>query len=301
MGSTAARRLSPFLLAAFLLSPPAQAAPRVVEVPGGRLEVTIEPGALDLTPDEILGSLRNSARAVAGYFGRFPVARAAIVIEPAAGAGVAHGHADDEQVSLQLGAHTTLRQLADDWVVTHELTHLALPDLPRRNHWMEEGLATYVEPVARAQMGGLSVEKVWGELVDGLPQGLPERGDRGLDLTPTWGRTYWGGALFFLLADVEIRSRTGNAKGLQQALRGIVAAGGNMQVSWSIERVIAVADGAVGVPVLHQLYQQMKASPHPVDLPDLWKRLGVIKEAGRIRFDDSAPLASIRRAITAAQ
>jgi hypothetical protein len=155
-------------------------------------------------------------------------------------------------------------------------------------------MATYVEPLARA----LPPEKIWGDLVDGLPQGLPRPGDRGLDFTPTWGRTYWGGALFFLLADVEIHTRTRNQKGLRDALRGIVAAGGNMHEEWPIARVLAVADGATGVPVLRELYDQMKASPHPVDLPDLWKRLGVVKEGGRVRFDDTAPLAAVRRAIT---
>jgi len=34
-----------------------------------------------------------------------------------------------------------------------------------------------------------------------------------------------------------------------------------------------------------------------VDLPDLWKQLGVGRENGKVVFDDSAPLASIRRAI----
>jgi hypothetical protein len=41
-------------------------------------------------------------------------------------------------------------------------------------------------------------------MVSGMPQGEPQRGDRGLDGTHTWGRTYWGGAMFCLLTDVEI-------------------------------------------------------------------------------------------------
>ena len=75
---------------------------------------------------------------------------------------------------------------------------------------------------ARARTGELSTEKVWGDLVRGLPQGLPGRGDEGLDRTHTWGRTYWGGALFWLLADVEIRERTGNRFGLEDALRAVL-------------------------------------------------------------------------------
>ena len=52
--------------------------------------------------------------------------------------------------------------------------------------------------------------------------------DRGLDRTRTWGRTYWGGALFCLMADVEIRKQTGNRVGLQDALRTILSAGGSI-------------------------------------------------------------------------
>jgi hypothetical protein len=74
-----------------------------------------------------------------------------------------------------------------------------------------------------------------------MPQGLPQAGDRGLDHTPTWGRTYWGGAIFYLLADVKIRKRTRNRVGLQQALQGILAAGGNHEQDWPIQRILSVA------------------------------------------------------------
>ena len=85
----------------------------------------------------------------------------------------------------------------------HELTHLAFPTVPRQQLWIAEGLATYLEPIARARVGDLAAEKVWRDLVDGLPQGEPESGDRGLDRTRTWGRIYWGGALYCMLADLR--------------------------------------------------------------------------------------------------
>jgi hypothetical protein len=284
--------LSPLILS-LLLCATAQS----IDVPGGRLEVSFE-SRPPLPEAEIVDWVRTSARAVVAYFGRFPVARLPVRVRSAPGAGVVFGHADDDQVTLILGRACTRRDLDDDWIATHELTHLALPSLPQDQHWMEEGMATYVEPIARAQIGTLSVEKVWGDLMDGLPKGLPGPGDEGLDVTHTWGRTYWGGALFYLLVDVEIRARTRNQRGLQQALRGVLAAG-NMQAQWSVDRLIAAADGAVAVPVWRELYSQMKASPHPVDLPALWKRLGVSRDGRRLVFDDEAPLAAIRKAITA--
>src|SRR5258708_33685141 len=109
-----------------------------------------------------------------------------------------------------------------------------------RYEWVEDGLDTYVEPIARAQAGQLSEEKVWGDMVEGLPQGLPAAGDQGLDHTHTWGRTYWGGAMFFLLADVKVREQTANHFGLQDALRAILNHGGNNEANWEIRHTLEI-------------------------------------------------------------
>lgn len=181
------------------------------------------------------------------------------------------------------------------------MIHLAFPSLAEKHHWLEEGLATYVEPVARARAGTLTPEQAWLDLVDGLPQGQPEADDRGLDGTPTWGRTYWGGALFCLRADIAIRQRTDNERGLEHALRAILAAGGSIERDWQIDRVIEVGDRAVGVPVLRELYDEMGSKPVVVDLDSLWRQLGIQRRGKTITFEDSAPLAKICDAIMSAQ
>jgi hypothetical protein len=38
----------------------------------------------------------------------------------------------------------------------------------------------------------VTAEQVWGDMLRDMPQGLPHAGDRGLDHTHTWGRTYGG-------------------------------------------------------------------------------------------------------------
>ena len=135
-----------------------------------------------------------------------------------------------------------------------------------------------------------------------MPQGEPEADDKGLDHTPTWGRTYWGGAMFCLVADVRVRQQTHNQKGLQDALRGILAAGGNITQDWEIERALAVGDKATGTTVLHDLYHEMRDKPDPINLAATWKQLGVQRAAnGSIQLDPSAPLANVRAAITQPQ
>jgi hypothetical protein len=132
-----------------------------------------------------------------------------------------------------------------------------------------------------------------------LPQGLPEPGDRGLDFTHTWGRTYWGVALFCFLADIEIHRRTANRKGLGDALRGVLNAGGNITVEWDLERALKAGDAATGASVLQELYAAMRSQPHPVDLDDLWKQLGIERHGNTVFLKKDAPLSAARNAIMA--
>jgi hypothetical protein len=269
-------------------------------VPGGEIAVAFGPGEPGPDRGRILNWVKSSAGAVATYYGRFPASETRVLVLLQAGRGVSGGRTWAHRgaaIRIRVGESATERDLERDWVLVHEMTHLAFPSLPDQHNWLEEGLATYVESIARAQAGGLTTEAVWAGFVDGMPNGLPESGDRGLDHTPTWGRTYWGGALFCLLADLEIRRRTDNQRGLQHALRAILAEG-NMETSSALAPLLAIGDRATGVPVLTELYERMKDEPVPVGLEEIWRRLGIQPQGRTVRFVDDAPDAAIRRAIT---
>src|SRR5690242_4480436 len=276
-----------------------------IEVGGGTLNVAFAPGEIALPRSALMDWLATSAKAVSVYFGKLPVASARVLIVPVPGRGVQAGTTFGYRgaaIRLIVGSEVTKAELVDDWKAVYEMNHLALPDVEDSHLWLAEGIAVYVEPVARVQAGDLTAEAIWGDMVRDMPKGLPQAGDRGLDHTPTWGRTYWGGAMFCLLADVEIRKETNNAKGLQQALRGILDAGGDHEKDWNdwpIKRIFSVGDKATGTAVLADLYKKMRAKPYAPDLDALWRELGVSVQEGKVVFDDSAPLASIRRAITA--
>jgi hypothetical protein len=274
-----------------------------MEIGGGAIEIEFGSGEFGQSRQTILAWITDAARAIAGYYGGFPVSRVRLSIAAVAGDEI-HGNTRSRSgttaVSISVGRRVSDADLSRHWVMAHEFVHLAFPEVPDAHHWIEEGLATYVEPIARAQMGQLSNEKLWRDMMKGLPQGQPEPGDRGLDHTHTWGRTYWGGAMFCLLAELDIRERSGNRMGLQQGLRGVLAKGGNMEMYWPLADALRAADAATGVATLMPLYERMRATPVPVDLDDLWRRLGLAQENGRIVFDDGAPLASVRKAITQA-
>jgi hypothetical protein len=179
------------------------------------------------------------------------------------------------------------------------MTHLALPDLPRASLWLQEGNATYVEPIARAQAGQLDAAAVWRWTLEDLAGGLPKPGDGGLDGTQDHDRIYWGGAGFWLLADVRIRQRTRNRIGVQAALRAINASSGGNGARWTPERMMQAGDAATGGSELAELYGLMKDAPYRFDAQALFAQLGLSLDGRDVRFDDRAPLAPIRRAITA--
>jgi hypothetical protein len=202
---------------------------------------------------------------------------------------------------IRIGQHTTAAELADDWMMTHELVHMAFPSLPDDQHWMEEGQATYIEPVARVMTGELKAADIWRDMVRDMPKGEPQPGDEGLDHTHTWGRTYWGGAMFCLAADVAIRRETGNKKGLQDALRAVIAHGGTIDHDWDLPKALAIGDEATGTHVLTRMYMEWSNHAVPVDLVKLWEELGIRATPNGIELIGSAPLAKVREAITSSR
>ena len=271
-------------------------------VGGGEIDVVFGNDAPNLDHALVLKWIKTSALAVTQYFGRFPVTRVGILVVAEDGARVVSGTTygfGESAICLRIGRDVDATALRDDWILVHEMTHLALPEVPRASEWLLEGNATYVEPIARAQAGQLDASVVWRWTLEGMPKGLPQDGDRGLDHTPTWGRTYWGGALFWLLADIRIQQRSDGRFGVQDALRAINRKSGGNTARWSVSDVLKTGDAATGGKILSSLYDDMKDAPVSTNLGALFDDLGVSEAGGRIVFNDRAPLARIRERITA--
>ncbi len=274
-----------------------------VEVAGSQIELQFA-GAFDAASRERCRIwVQRSRDAVASYFGRFPQTHLELLLQAAPRAGVQGGATmihTAPYIRVHVGPDSSTAQLLDDWVLVHEMVHLAVPRVPRHQHWLHEGIATYVEGVVRTRAGITSASQLWGELARGMPQGQPRAGDQGLDHTPTWGRTYWGGAIFCLLADVQMLRASQGRAGLRQALQGLLAAGGSYAAAWPVARILAVADAGVGQSTLSDLYTSMKDQAVAVDLEALWRDLGVANYAGSgATLLDNAPGSALRRAIAA--
>jgi hypothetical protein len=309
MGSTLGLRklacLALPLLPFFLLLLPFSAAraddmKSTVMVGSSRIDVTIDTSEAPISQPDVMKWVQNAADSVVAYYGRFPVPHLTLRIISFDGSGVRHGTTwgrGGGLIRISAGSKTSAAEFADDWMLTHEMIHLAFPSMADEHHWIEEGISVYVEPIARIRAGHLTAMQMWSDLVRDMPKGLPKDGESGMDHTHTWGRTYWGGALFCFMADVQIRKQTNNVKGLEDALRGILEAGGTINEDWDLEKAFKTGDQTTGVLVLQKLYMDWKDKPVMVDLPEMWKQLGVEVDGTTVRLHDDAPMAAIRRAI----
>lgn len=250
----------------------------------------------DVGDEGIRRWISNAAQNLGAIYGDYPHGEPLVIVVVEPGSGIDHGSAmgnGGASILVEVGQATEQAAFDDDWILTHEMIHLTLPGLARAHHWAEEGMATYLEPIARARRGIIPVERVWREWIESMPQGLPFADDRGLDATPTWGRTYWGGAVFWFLADVEIRERTDGRASIEDAFRAIHAEG-DISVRWPMSRIVAVADRATGTDVVSKLYAAHAHTPVKVDLDGVFARLGVTLRHGSVVYDGEAPLARVR-------
>ncbi|MGH7283919.1 MAG: hypothetical protein ACRELY_20530 [Polyangiaceae bacterium] len=267
-----------------------------------KIHFAIASGKLTASDADLDAWASRAGHAVSDFYGRFPIPGTLVVALPSRGDDVGFGRTmagGGASILINVGRTTDKQALDGDWVAVHEMIHLAFPSMGREHAWIEEGLATYLEPLVRVHAGMTTEKNVWLEFMTMLQNGLPRPGDRGLERTPTWGRVYWGGALFCLLADLEIRERTQNSKSLDDAVRGILAAGGDDTARWTMEYAFDKGDEATGVPVLRELYQKLGFASVDVDLDAIWKKLGLSLQGRDVVFDDSAPEAAIRKSMTA--
>ncbi|RUL77614.1 hypothetical protein [Dyella choica] len=268
---------------------------------GGTLSIALDGDSGPLDQHRVEAWVRRSAAAVSTYFGRFPVEQWGLLVTRTEGSHIGPATTwgyPGSITRLSVGRDVSDEALRDDWVMVHEMIHLALPRVPLSSEWFMEGNATYVEPIARAQLGQIPPQEVWRWAVDAMPKGQPQQGDEGLDHTHTWARTYWGGAMYWLLAEIAIYKHSNGKYSLQDALRAINRASGGNTAYWSVAQTARVGDTAVKSDVLASLYDQLKDRAVSVDLDGMLRQLGISEEASVIRFDDRAPLAELRRSIT---
>ncbi len=242
----------------------------------------------------------DSARAVAEFWRGFPVDRPLTVLAPVDGSEVPFGRVTSDAgitVMVLVGRDAESDVLYRDWVLIHEMLHLGSPSMHDTGAWLNEGIATFYEPIVRLRAGWKTRDEVWREWIEWMPNGLRAMGEVGL-ADAQGGGVYWGGALFLLLAEIEVRQRTNLELGIEDCLRDIRDAGGTVDSKWTTQRFLDLCDATFGGMTVSNLMINHLGPADPPDLDALWAQLGVSMAAdGTIAYDDSAPLAAVRDAI----
>lgn len=266
-----------------------------IQIGEAQIAVTIS-GPGEMESQELFAWVEDTSHTIQDYFGRFPVDHLEIHIQLTSGDSM-HGRTwgySRPRISVRVGREMSLAEIREHWILTHEMCHLAFPNVPG-HRWLEEGMATYVEPLVQARSGSLSRSKFWADMKWGLDQGQSEPGDRGLAYDSGWGRTYWGGALFWFVVDLELRRSTQNRTTVRDVLRRILAAGGNIEEEWTLQEVLETGDLVSSERIVRGVAERLVYSPGRVELAEIWTKLGVAGAGRR-----SAPWAKIREGIYSA-
>jgi predicted metalloprotease with PDZ domain len=276
---------------------------RSLPVPGASLEVAFLGSPLTMGDEAALGWIKDAASCVARLYGRFPVDAAVFIIPVRGAQEVVFGRVmslSGASVALLFGTETPPAAAHQDWVVVHELFHLGTPSFVAEGHWLEEGLATYYEPILRARAGWMPEADLWRHFSKEMRRGLRRPGEAvNLEERDDIDSIYWGGAMFALLADVRIREATAGERSLDDVIRAAFSLEGDATHTARVSDFVRLADAATAHHVFADLFARYVVGGEEVDLDRLWRSLGVVQsEGGGTALRDDAPLSAIRRAIS---
>ena len=129
---------------------------------GEPIDVTLGPVSRERLPRAVVEAwLDRATRAVTTFYGHFPQKHVRLHIFVYDGMGIGGTTYGGRRVELRLGNETPAEALNNDWTLTHEALHTAFPNLDENHLWMQEGMATYFEPLARARIGDYTDERLW--------------------------------------------------------------------------------------------------------------------------------------------
>ncbi|HEY4220705.1 MAG TPA: hypothetical protein VGO62_05165, partial [Myxococcota bacterium] len=180
--------------------------------------------------------------------------------------------------------------------------------------WLNEGLATWHQDLLARTAGLLRSDRdYWQELLRGLDTGAARAAEDKMALADasarmhedgTYQHAYWAGVAVVFLAEVEARKQGASVDDFVRAVRARFPV--DDRPRGALELLAAIDDGsshkgAIAARALASVFGRYRTAPFP-PVDDALRALGVRRTpGGDVIFDDAAPLADIRRAITRAR
>ncbi len=283
------------------------------EIPGATLHITVLQPVDDEKALQLVDWLRAASTNVSLVYGRFPNPSPSVIVQPTnrsywgGNSPVPFGRVmrdDGERVELYVNVDRPIDEFYGDWTATHEFSHLMLPYVSPRNKWISEGFASYYQNVLMSRAGYYTAAEAWQKLSDGFERGRRSRPELSLNDAAEAGvrrarmKIYWSGAAVALLADMQLRERSGGRESLDTALDNLQQCCLPSTRTWSGPELFSKLDSFVSEPVFMPLYRRYANSAGFPEVAPALERLGVDIDGAGTRLRDDAELAAIRDAIT---
>ncbi len=286
------------------------ASQEAVTVNGATLRITLLAGAPAADQAALTDWIRQGAEALTMLYGRFPVPEAQVLVvpigqgdEPVPWGQVTRGGGD--AVHLFIDQRQPMTAFRRDWTLMHELSHLLHPMIDNHTPWLNEGLASYYQNVLRASSGVVSPEQAWEELDAGFQRGrqdsqpeqsLAEVGEN-MRSNRRFMRVYWSGAAIMLMADTELRARSGGRQSLASALQAFRECCLPSDRGWSALEFLRQLDRLTESDVFTGLYARYAYSSQFPDLRAIYSQLGLRREGTGLHFAGEGSAARLRAEI----
>ena len=284
---------------------------REIQVPGATLRVALVETTAETNNDAIFNFVQATATDVSLAYGRFPNPSPQVMVVPVNG-----GRSSDpvsfgrvvrdggESVELFIDPDQPVETLIGDWKATHEFSHLMLPYLHSEYHWISEGFAQYYQNVLLTRAGEYDELFAWQKIYAGYERGRKSRPELSPsaaaagDVRSARMKVYWSGASLALMADVELRRRSGGEESLDTVLDDLQRCCLPSTRTWSGVELFQQLDTFLDEPLFMALYRKYADADDFPDARPVLKRLGVMRRGAGVLLDDDAELAAIRAAIT---
>jgi len=274
---------------------------------------------------KLMAWMQSATSAVLKAYGRMPIpdvsigivsirstsyaARFLALLQPSAVFGGESARGQGNAIQLVVDPDRPQAEFTGDWTAIHELSHLMHPYLGDRGNWLAEGLATYYQNVLRARAGIFTPAQAWQHLGDGFADAAVANSDETLEQAAAsmgeshaFQRVYWSGAAYWLSVDVELRRASGGKLNVETALSRFRDCCLPAYREWKPEDFVAKLDALTGVHTFSRRYGEFARATRFPDWRKVYADLGVRRNGGeQTLFDETAPDAAIRAAITAAR
>lgn len=280
-----------------------------VPLKGGDLYVSVL-GMPDVqTRQKLQDWLADISKAALAGYGEMPLKEVQVLIVPVGvrGQAVLFGQSSRGQgnaLVLLVDPSRPIAEFRDDWTAVHELAHLFHPYLGDSGRWLGEGLASYWQNVLRARVGLLTPAQAWQRLEQGYVRAradahagmsLQQVSDR-MHALHAFQRVYWGGSVYWLEVDRELRQGSGGTLSVDLALRRFHECCLPSYREWKPEEFVAKLDALLQTDVFTRHYRAAAAERDFPDLKATYAALGLTPTGTAMALGD-APQRAVRDAI----